>query len=114
MPRNVSSIHFSINGREFYAEGDAAEVKRKLDEFMAEVFAPLNRARQMFHEPSWRDVLGIKSKNPTRKGVLHRFRALALRHHPDRGGSPDVFRKIVAARDAALNDIRDGLKTHER
>lgn len=105
MAKNFSSIRFSINGREFYAEGDSAEVQRKLDEFMAEVFAPLNRARQLFQQPTWREVLGIKSKNPSRNEVLRRFRKLALRHHPDRGGSAEMFRKLVAAREAALKEL---------
>lgn len=102
-----SSIRFSINGREFYAEGDAAEVSAKLDEFMRGVFSPINNAIQahLGNRRSWRDVLGIRSERVTMKRVESRFRTLAKRYHPDKGGDRKKFEEIVRAREAARLEL---------
>ena len=100
---SYSSIRFSINGREFYAEGDSKEVQRKLDEFRASVFAPIKRAIQ--GGPSWREVLGIKKAHPTSADIEKRFRVLARKYHPDKGGDRAKFEEIVAAREAARQEV---------
>ena len=48
-------------------------------------------------EPEWPDL------NPEGglEAVEQAFRTLAKKHHPDRGGDPEQFKKLVAARDAA-------------
>ena len=102
---NFSSIRFSVNGREFYAEGDAAEVKRKLDEFMAGVFRPVREVVRRANAPSWRTVLGVKSVKPTMREVEKRFRRLSKLHHPDKGGDPNKFRQLVEAREAAKLEL---------
>lgn len=100
----LSSIRFSINGREFFWEGtDEAEGTRKLDEFMASVFAPIKNAIR--GGSSWRNVLGIKKASPTLADIERRFRVLAKKHHPDKGGSAEKFQEIVAARDAARQEL---------
>jgi hypothetical protein len=103
--KSFSSVRFSINGREFSAEGDSAEVQRKLDEFMAGVFRPLRNAINRANSPSWREVLGIRAARPTRAQIEKRFRALALKYHPDKGGDRAKFEAIVAARDAAKLEV---------
>lgn len=98
-----SSMRFSINGHEFYAEGDPAEVQQKLDEFMGRVFGPLRNA--MLGSLSWRKVLGIKAAKPTLRQVEQRFRVLARKHHPDKGGDRKKFEEIVRAREAARLEL---------
>ena len=100
--KQMSSIRFSINGREFYAEGDAAEVSKKLDEFMAGVFEPLKNAMA---RTNWRTVLGIKAERPTLRQVEQRFRILARKHHPDKGGDRNKFEQLVQAREAARMEL---------
>ncbi len=105
--KNYSSISVTINGRQFYAEGDAAEVSKKLDEFMSGIFSPFNRAVRSFTEgrKDWRTVLGIRSEKVTLEQVEHRFRILAKKHHPDKGGDRAKFEEITAARDAARLEL---------
>jgi len=44
------------------------------------------------------DVLGV-DKNVDRGELKKRYRKLAMKHHPDRGGDPDTFKKINQAYD---------------
>ena len=46
-------------------------------------------------------VLGV-SKNASEQEIKKAFRKLARTHHPDSGGSPEAFRKIVEAKDNLL------------
>lgn len=57
---------------------------------------------------SWRSVLGIKSEKPTEAMISERWKALAVKHHPDKGGKPEMMAAINAARDAGLKEIREG------
>ena len=41
----------------------------------------------------------------SREGVLAAFKHLVKQHHPDHGGDPDAFRKIVEARNELLAHI---------
>lgn len=55
----------------------------------------------------WRKVLGIPSAARASLDVIEgRFRELALKHHPDHGGSPEQFHRLVLARDAAKAEVR--------
>jgi len=64
------------------------------------------RKRRPFGTPdgSWRNVLGIIG-NPSVAQVQRRFRALALKYHPDRGGMRDQFEEILKARNAAIREV---------
>jgi len=95
----LSSVRFSINGREFYAEGDPVEVSKKFTEFMAGVLSPLHDAI------SWREILGIRAKRPMLRQVESRFKILAQKHHSDKGGDRRKFEAIVRARDAAKLEL---------
>jgi hypothetical protein len=53
----------------------------------------------------WRSVFGLNG-GATMQDVETKFRALAIEHHPDRGGDPAVMSKLNAARDAAKNELR--------
>lgn len=97
--KSFSSIRFSLNGREFYAEGEAAEVSRKLDEFMNSVFRPLRTGLAALN---WRATLHFRhEQRVTLRMVESRFRKLAKVHHPDKGGDRVKFEEIIRARDAA-------------
>ena len=106
-PTQKSSIRVTINGRQFYAEGNADEVAQKLDEFMGEIFSPLRNAinAALGQKTEWRKVLGIRSKTVTIQQVERRFKALAKRHHPDHGGSSEKFQELMKAREAAKLEL---------
>ena len=101
-----TSIHFSINGREFSFEGDADEASRRLDEFMASVFSPLRNAIHHSQLLDWRKTLKFRAdQRVTLQQVESRFRRLAKLHHPDKGGKRENFEAIKRARDAARLDL---------
>jgi len=45
---------------------------------------------------SYYDILNV-SKNATFDDVKKQYKKLALKHHPDRGGDPEMFKKISEA-----------------
>lgn len=100
-----ASISMSINGRSFHFEGTQAECNAKLNEFMREIFAPINDALRAAGIVNWRKVLGIRSQKVTMQQVERRFRALAKKHHPDCGGDRRKFEEIFAAREAARQEL---------
>lgn len=58
--------------------------------------------------PDWRPVLGFPSgAQVTKDEVQARFRALAMKHHPDNGDEPDaeLFGRITEAKDRALKAL---------
>ncbi len=55
-------------------------------------------------KPSWRTVLGVSGKS-TPDTVQARWKELAARHHPDKGGDPAKMAEINAARDEALKEL---------
>jgi hypothetical protein len=56
----------------------------------------------------WWDVLGIPRAGATGEGVRNAYRALAQIHHPDHGGSPDEFKRLVEAYKAAVAEVGNG------
>ncbi|MCU1338811.1 MAG: putative DnaJ-class molecular chaperone withC-terminal Zn finger domain, heat shock protein [Bryobacterales bacterium] len=55
---------------------------------------------------SWREVLGIPLERLVNLDVIEeRFRALIKVHHPDQGGDRERFEAIVAAREAARQEV---------
>lgn len=52
----------------------------------------------------WRTVFGL-AQHATMADVETKFRALAIQHHPDRGGDLAVMSKLNAARDAAKKEL---------
>ncbi len=55
---------------------------------------------------SWREVLGFKANMPvTAEDVASSFRRHAQGDHPDKGGDPEKFRELIAAREQALAEI---------
>ena len=57
----------------------------------------------------WRESLGLEGEGFISIEVIEsRFKELARKHHPDAGGDPEMFRQIVAARDAAREELNRG------
>jgi DnaJ family protein A protein 2 len=55
------------------------------------------------------DILGV-SKNATFEEIKTKYKSLAQQHHPDKGGDPDLFKKIKHAQKTtfrSLNSIRN-------
>lgn len=52
----------------------------------------------------WRTVFGLNG-GATLADVETKFKALAIQHHPDRGGDPAVMAKLNAARDVAKREL---------
>lgn len=51
----------------------------------------------------WRDLL---PDNGSPEAVRSAFRHASKQHHPDNGGDPEIFRRLVAARDLLLEGAR--------
>jgi hypothetical protein len=59
---------------------------------------------------SWREVLEFDDGEVvTRQMVQDRFRRLAKERHPDTGGNAQDFRRLIAARDAAMSELERGV-----
>jgi hypothetical protein len=56
-------------------------------------------------EQPWQ-TLGLTTSHPTREQVDEAYRRLAMKHHPDRGGSPEEMARINAARDDLYQRIQ--------
>ncbi len=64
-----------------------------------------NPARQLWQRQQALTVLGLPS-NATPQQIKRRYRALAKRFHPDRGGDPKQMQKIIAAYEILMKDQR--------
>ncbi len=62
-----------------------------------------NPARQVLERQQALAVLGLPP-NATRQQIKRRYRALAKRHHPDRGGDQRQMQRIIAAYEFLMKD----------
>ena len=54
----------------------------------------------------WRDVLGLEHGRAIPvEAVEARFKELAMKHHPDKGGDPERFRQLIQAREDAKSEL---------
>lgn len=60
---------------------------------------------------SWQDALAIDNPLPTLDEIDSAFKAKARENHPDRGGDPAIYLKLVEARNAAKAWV---LGTHDK
>ena len=54
----------------------------------------------------WYDILGIDPSKATRADAQKAYKKLALRYHPDQGGSNEAMRRVTAAWEAAKRELR--------
>jgi len=62
-----------------------------------------NPARQVLERQQALAVLGLPP-NATRQQIKRRYRALAKRYHPDRGGDQRQMQRIIAAYELLMKD----------
>ncbi|QBD82728.1 J domain-containing protein [Ktedonosporobacter rubrisoli] len=62
-----------------------------------------NPARPLLQRQQALSVLGLPL-NATSEQIKRRYRTLAKRHHPDRGGDPEQMRRIVAAYELLMKE----------
>lgn len=56
----------------------------------------IDEARRVVADGSPYDILGVTKDAPWGE-IKTAFRKLAMQHHPDKGGDPEMFRKVRAA-----------------
>jgi DnaJ-class molecular chaperone len=61
----------------------------------------LYAALEVMHDTQELLVLGLE-RTATAEQVQAAYGKLAMKHHPDRGGSAEAFRNVTEARDLAL------------
>ena len=54
--------------------------------------------------PDFYDVLGVP-RTGSQEEIQRAYRRLALKTHPDRGGSAEAFRRATEARDTAMEEV---------
>jgi len=62
-----------------------------------------NPARPFLERQQALSVLGLPS-NATPQQIKRRYRTLAKKHHPDRGGDPQQMQRIIAAYELLMKD----------
>jgi hypothetical protein len=102
---NCRSIGIAITAmRTLERHGGGALADRALSGFAA-LPPPVDKVSA---EVDWREVLGLSPDMPVDEQVIERaFRARALSAHPDTGGSHEAMAELNAARDLALNYLRE-------
>ena len=63
----------------------------------------VNPARPLLERQQALTVLGLPP-NATRQQIKRRYRALAKRYHPDRGGDQQQMQRIIAAYELLVKD----------
>jgi len=63
----------------------------------------VNPARPLLERQQALKVLGLPP-NATPLQIKRRYRALAKRHHPDRGGDPKQMQRIIAAYELLMKE----------
>lgn len=55
--------------------------------------------------PHWSDILGV-ARGATIDQIQKAYRELAMKRHPDRGGSQEQMAELNRARDAAVLELQ--------
>ena len=63
--------------------------KERLDPGVAVYFS-----RETGQDSSWQSALGITNPAPTLDEIDSAYKSLAMKHHPDRGGDVEIFKKL--------------------
>jgi hypothetical protein len=90
-------------GNFYVADEDIKTLARNPDKSFAwcRAFAADSRAASVLHELLHGEILSLNTEY-TRDDVMRAFREKAQKHHPDKGGDPAIFRRLVEAKDRAL------------
>jgi len=64
---------------------------------------PVNPVRPILARQQALAVMGLPS-TATRQQIKRRYRELAKKHHPDRGGDPQEMKRLVAAYQILMKD----------
>ncbi len=99
---NIRSLTLALKAmRAIEEHGGSLMMERAFEGFMS---LPAPSARR-----PWREVLGPLPVSAPVGGawVEEKFRILAKKKHPDKGGSADAMAELNAARAEALADIRE-------
>lgn len=94
---NIRSIGLAVEAmRQLSRHGGGAMMERAFAGFAA------------LSPPSsdWRSVFGLSGRTVNKEIIQSRFRELAHEAHPDKGGSHDKMATLVAARDAAMEELQ--------
>jgi hypothetical protein len=96
---NLRAIELTLESFRAIERHGASEVLDRA--FTGFTALPASAARR-----TWREVLGLVGiVGVTRDRISAAYRELALRRHPDHGGSDAAFIELTAARDQALAEI---------
>lgn len=93
---NLQAIHHIIEARRTEMRHGGLHVLRQTFKGFVSLPAP----------DDWRSVLGFAPSEPISPNVIEEaYRRLAVRYHPDKGGSADQMARLNAARDAARSAL---------
>jgi hypothetical protein len=70
--------------------------RERLDPGIAVYFS-----KELKQDFTWQSALNLNSPAPTLDEIDAAYRAMAMKHHPDRGGDVEVFRALTKHRDQA-------------
>jgi DnaJ domain len=92
VPANLAAVAATLSAMRAIERHGGAGTRNKAFSGFAALPAP---------EQPWQ-VLGLSSSDASAEEIEEAYRRLAMRHHPDRGGSVDEMARINSARDALL------------
>lgn len=95
---NIRAITKTIEAMRGIARWGVAEAQERAFSGFAELPPPSD-------EPEWRQVLDLHGRC-RREDVLRAFREKAKRAHPDKGGTSAEMQRLIAAREAALREVK--------
>jgi hypothetical protein len=92
---NLAAVAATLSAMRAIERHGGGEVRNKAFAGFAALPAP---------EQPWQ-VLGLPTNSATPEQIEDAYRRLAMRHHPDRGGSAEAMARINAARTALLEHL---------
>lgn len=109
-----AAVYFTLDGRQIvfacdkfdraecnlYSIGKTIEATRAIERWgsatMEQSFRGFTAIPERAGGSAWWETLGVPI-NATREQAVEAYRVLVKKHHPDRGGAPDLFRRVQEA-----------------